>query len=175
MDNSNKWATGQQWVMKLYQQSIIIKSLKCTSSTGQMQSQPTSLCVSLRQPSPLWNSTAASHRFSGVPLAVWFVVTHTVARYHTHRHRHTSMFSLVCLIKVKDATFLSPEPRGTWPNLLAIQRSNTLMWLHHISILDDSLETILLISRARSAWQPLHELWKRTWGHGKVVRVSFYI
>lgn len=52
MVNSNKWATGRQWVMKSYQQSIIIKSLKCTSSTGK-QTQLTSLCVSLHQSSSL--------------------------------------------------------------------------------------------------------------------------
>lgn len=58
MDNSNKWATGHQWVMKSYQQSIIIKSLQCTCSTGKERTQLTSLCVSLQQSSLLQNRGA---------------------------------------------------------------------------------------------------------------------
>lgn len=36
INNGNKWAAGQQWVMKSYQQSIIMKSIKRILSTGKM-------------------------------------------------------------------------------------------------------------------------------------------
>lgn len=116
-DNSNKWATGQQWVMKSYQQSIIIESLKCTSSPGKQHSSLTSLCVSLKQCS----SKAAGRWLRGLK-------KHVLWPHNTNTQQY--MFSLVCLIKVKDATFLSSEPRGTRTELL----SNMLMWLHHVEL-----------------------------------------
>lgn len=123
--------------MTSYQQSIIIKSLKCTSSTEEQHTKLTSLCVSLHRSSLPWNSTAASLCFSSGPLAVGFVVTRSCG---SITQTHTSVFSLVCLIKVKDTTFLSSEPQGTRSNLLR----NMLMRLHHALLRDDGLETIWL-------------------------------
>lgn len=136
MDNSNKWATGQQRVMKSYQQSIIIKSSECTSSTGKKHTRLTSLCISpppvlaaLKQHS---SEPSLQHCASGCRIC-------SNAYSGSITQTHASMFSLVCLIKVKDATILSSEPRGTWPNLLSVQRSNMLMRLHHILLWDDGL------------------------------------
>lgn len=55
------------------------------------------------------------------------------------------MFSLVCLIKVKDATFLSPEPQGTWPSFSLYGTSYMLMLLLHFPLMDDDLETLFTL------------------------------